>query len=38
MKLSYVDTDLSKGECFGGSSPFGDWCNSRAVFSISKAM
>ncbi len=38
MKLSYVDTDLSKAECFGGSSPFGDWCNSRAVFSISKAM
>lgn len=38
LKLAYTDTDLSGGECFGGGSPFGDWCDSRAVFSISKSM
>ncbi len=32
--LSYIDTDLSESECFGGT----ELCNSRVVFTISKAM
>jgi uncharacterized protein (TIGR02001 family) len=30
LKLSYVDTDLSKSECFGGT----DFCDATGVFSI----
>lgn len=37
LKLAYVDTDLSSSECFGGGT-FEDWCESRAVFSLSKAL
>lgn len=38
LKLAYTDTELSKGECFGGASPYDDWCGGRAVFSVSKAL
>ncbi len=35
LKLAYTDTELSSSECFGGG-VFADWCDARAVFSISK--
>lgn len=38
LKLAYTDTNLSGSECFGGSKPYGDWCDGRAVFSVSKAL
>lgn len=38
LKLAYTDTDLSGSDCFGGSEPYGDWCDGRAVFSVSKAL
>ncbi len=38
LKLAYTDTDLSGSDCFGGAEPFGDWCDGRAVFSVSKAL
>ena len=37
LKLAYTDTELSDTECFGGGA-FEDWCEGRAVFSISKAL
>jgi uncharacterized protein (TIGR02001 family) len=37
LKLAYTDTELSKNECFGGGS-FGEWCQGRAVFSVSKSL
>jgi uncharacterized protein (TIGR02001 family) len=37
LKVAYVDTELSNSECFGGGT-FADWCQARAVFSISKAL
>ncbi|MFZ0257504.1 MAG: TorF family putative porin [Gammaproteobacteria bacterium] len=33
LSIAYVDTDLSKEECFGGTS----LCDARAVFSVSKS-
>jgi len=34
LSLAYVDTDLDKDECFGGS----DLCDSRVVFTVSRSM
>lgn len=34
LSLTYHDTDLDSGECFGGT----DLCDARAIFSISKAL
>jgi len=33
FELAYIDTDLSKTECFGGS----DWCSATVTFAISKS-
>ena len=35
--LRYFDTDLSRDGCFGGGSSFGDLCDARIVWTVSKS-
>ncbi|MEO5573671.1 MAG: TorF family putative porin [Gammaproteobacteria bacterium] len=34
LDLSYVDSNLDEGECFGGL----DWCDARVVFTVSRSL
>ena len=37
VDLRYFDTDLARDSCFGGGSTFGDLCDARFVWSVSKS-